>query len=106
MVFTADHGRGRTSSDWGHHGKDVPGSEETFILVLGPEAGARGELRNTANVEGQVAALTASALGLQYDRSGCARRSEGMVGRVMMRLANAGTALRACYPGTRGGAIR
>jgi len=66
LIFTADHGRGRTSSDWMHHGQDVPGAEETFIVTIGPRAEALGERRNTANVLGQVAVTAASALGLNY----------------------------------------
>lgn len=66
LIFTADHGRGRTSSDWMHHGKDVPGAEETFILMIGPDAESLGERRNSANELGQVAGATASALGLSY----------------------------------------
>ncbi len=66
LIFTADHGRGRTPADWRHHGQDVPGSEETFIVMIGPETEARGERRKTSHVVGQVAAATASAVGLAY----------------------------------------
>jgi hypothetical protein len=65
LIFTADHGRGRTSADWTNHGADVPGAEETYILMIGPETAARGERRKTAHVEGQVAGATASAAGLR-----------------------------------------
>jgi type I phosphodiesterase/nucleotide pyrophosphatase len=65
LIFTADHGRGRTPADWTSHGQDVPGAEETFILLIGPETTARGERRNTAHVEGQVAGATASAVGFR-----------------------------------------
>ena len=71
LIFTADHGRGRTSRDWRHHGEDVPGAEETFIVTIGPEVRARGELRKTSNVVGQVARATAAAVGLTYRPSGC-----------------------------------
>ncbi|HEY5544874.1 MAG TPA: alkaline phosphatase family protein [Gemmatimonadaceae bacterium] len=66
LIFTADHGRGRTSSDWTDHGKDVAGAEETFIVMIGPQAEALGELRNTASVLGRVAGTTAAALGQHY----------------------------------------
>ena len=65
LIFTADHGRGRTLADWTNHGEDIPGAEETFILMIGPETPARGERRNTSHVEGQVAGATASAAGLR-----------------------------------------
>lgn len=73
LIVTADHGRGRTATDWRNHGKDVPGAEETFILTIGPDVQARGELRRSTNTLGEVAAATAAAVGLRYDPSACAR---------------------------------
>ena len=66
LIFTADHGRGRTAADWTDHGKDVPGAEESFIVEIGPDVEARGEQRNTSHALGTVAAGTASALRLTY----------------------------------------
>jgi len=66
LIFTADHGRGRTPADWKHHGKDVPGAEETFIVEIGPDIAARGEARNTTHVLGNVAEGTASAVNLTF----------------------------------------
>ncbi|HEX6943403.1 MAG TPA: hypothetical protein VF128_10785 [Gemmatimonadaceae bacterium] len=66
LIFTADHGRGRGASDWKHHNSDVPGSEETFIIAIGPHLERTGEHRNTADVLGWVAELTANAVGLAY----------------------------------------
>ena len=62
LIFTADHGRGRTAGDWMDHGEKVAGAEETFIVMIGPETEAAGERRNTANVEGEIASITASAV--------------------------------------------
>ena len=72
LIFTADHGRGRTVDDWRHHGEKVPGAEETFIITIGPAIGARGERATTSHVIGQVAAATAAAVGIRYTPSGCA----------------------------------
>src|SRR5687768_16994924 len=66
LIFTADHGRGRGASDWKHHGSDIAGAEETFIITIGPDVARVGEHRNTSDVEGWVAELTASAVGLTY----------------------------------------
>ena len=71
LIFTADHGRGRTALDWRDHGEDVSGAEETFIVTIGPGVRARGELRRTSNVVGQVARAAAAAVGLTYRPSGC-----------------------------------
>ena len=66
LIFTADHGRGRTPADWQHHGQDVPGAEESFIVTIGPDIEARGERRDVSYVLGEVAAATAAAVGLRY----------------------------------------
>jgi hypothetical protein len=66
IIFTADHGRGRGATDWRHHGNDIPGSGETFMIRIGPEINAGGERANTTHVLGDVATATASALGLRY----------------------------------------
>ena len=66
LIFTADHGRGRGASDWRHHNSDIPGSEETFIIAIGPDLERSGEHRNTSDVLGWVAELTANAVGLPY----------------------------------------
>ena len=67
IIFTADHGRGRTPTDWRNHGRDIPGSGESFIIRIGPGIGAAGERVNTAHVLGDVATATAAALGLRYE---------------------------------------
>ncbi len=66
IIFTADHGRGHTAADWRHHNRDVPGSGESFIVTIGPGPVAAGEARNTRNTLGDVARLTAAAVGLTY----------------------------------------
>jgi hypothetical protein len=66
IIFTADHGRGRGLSDWRHHGKDTPGSDESFIVMLGPGLRSLGERRNTSHVLGDVARATARAVGLKF----------------------------------------
>jgi hypothetical protein len=73
LIFAADHGRGRTPSDWMHHGKEIPGAEETFILMIGP-AITPGAPRRGENVLGEVAELTAGAVGLEYGRVGARGR--------------------------------
>ena len=46
LIFTADHGRGATAEDWRSHGKDIGGSEQTWLAVIGPNTPARGATRN------------------------------------------------------------
>ena len=68
IILVADHGRGRTPSDWMHHNADVPGSEDTWIAFMGPAADGTGELRDRATLA-QTAATLAAALGLDYRAS-------------------------------------
>ena len=75
LIFTADHGRGRTTDDWRHHGEEVPGAEETFIITIGPGIEPHGERRSTSNLLGQVAGATAAAVGIRYTPSECADRA-------------------------------
>ena len=69
LIFTADHGRGRSAADWRHHGADVPGAEETVIISIGPRIAAQGELRASRNTLGEVAYKTAAAVGMRFRRS-------------------------------------
>ena len=69
LIFTADHGRGRTASDWMNHGRDVAGAEETFIISIGPKIEPAGEVRGSGNTLGEVASRAAAAVGLKYNRA-------------------------------------
>ena len=69
LIFTADHGRGRTTRDWTDHGEDVVGAEETFVAILGPAVAATGESRGARAVNAQIAATVAAAVGEDYRAS-------------------------------------
>ena len=43
ILITVDHGRGRTPKDWGNHGDDVDGAQETWLAAIGPDWPRRGE---------------------------------------------------------------
>jgi hypothetical protein len=66
LIFTADHGRGRAPTEWRHHGRDVAGSDETFIIAIGPDVAARGERKGSRHALGDVARATSAAVGLKY----------------------------------------
>jgi len=67
LILVADHGRGRTARDWTDHGNDVPGSDETWMAILGPGLDVTGEQRGGSAVTlAQTAATVAAALGLDY----------------------------------------
>ena len=66
LIFTADHGRGRTSNDWKDHGEKVVGAEETFVALMGAGAEAVGESRVARGVNAQIAATVAASVGKNY----------------------------------------
>jgi hypothetical protein len=70
LIVTTDHGRGRTPQDWMNHDKKTPGSDETWLAVLGPDTPARGERVDAAPVvSAQIAATLAALLGEDFTAS-------------------------------------
>jgi hypothetical protein len=68
LVLTTDHGRGEAANQaWKGHGAKVPGAEDVWIAVLGPDTKARGERTQTpALTQSQVAATVAALLGEDF----------------------------------------
>jgi hypothetical protein len=70
LIVTTDHGRGRTPADWTNHNKTTPGSDETWLAVLGPDTDALGErVDATAVVSAQIAATVAALVGEDFKGS-------------------------------------
>ncbi|TDI38803.1 MAG: hypothetical protein E2P02_19845 [Acidobacteria bacterium] len=67
LIVTTDHGRGRNPDDWTSHGKDVPGADEIWIGVFGPDTPKVGEATSTGeHYQSQIAATMLELLGLDY----------------------------------------
>lgn len=67
MIVTTDHGRGRRGPDWAEHDAAIPGSEDIWLAVLGPETPDVGEVRSPGTLyQGQVAATLLQALGVDW----------------------------------------
>lgn len=66
LVLTTDHGRGDTRVEWKSHGKDIPGSDQMWIAVLGPDTPAAGCRSGLDVTQSQVAATVADLLGEDY----------------------------------------
>lgn len=65
LILTTDHGRGRAPDDWMEHDESIPGSEDIWIAVIGPDTPATGEVGPSATVyQGDVAATIARLLQL------------------------------------------
>ena len=83
LIVTADHGRGRTIRDWTSHGRRVPGSDETFLAIIGPAVPARGVRGDVTAITAQVAATVAAAVGLEFRGDG--RAAAGMIPAAVVR---------------------
>ena len=64
LLITTDHGRGRKPGKWKVHGPVTGGSQETWMMQLGPNIPALGEMKHKAAVSNvQFAQTIASYLG-------------------------------------------
>jgi len=66
LVLTVDHGRGRDGDGWKNHSTDIPGSDEIWMAVLGPDTPALGQRQGTKTTQSQIAATVAALLGEDY----------------------------------------
>jgi bisphosphoglycerate-independent phosphoglycerate mutase (AlkP superfamily) len=69
LILTADHGRGTGEGPkgWRDHGKDVPGAEDIWLAVVGPDTPALGERSQTPLIyQNQIAATLAAFLGEDF----------------------------------------
>jgi hypothetical protein len=67
LLIAPDHGRGRTKDRWTEHGPYPGESKEIFILAMGPDMPALGEVKTgTQLYQGQIAATIAKLLGFDY----------------------------------------
>jgi hypothetical protein len=69
ILITVDHGRGRTAVDWGRHGKDIDGAEETWAAFIGPDWPRRGEWSGGPELRAnQFAATLAKVMGVDFSQ--------------------------------------
>ena len=68
LLISNDHGRGdKIKSQWSQHGPGIQDSKDIFILAMGPDMPATGEVNNDQQLyQGQIAATLAKFLGLDY----------------------------------------
>ncbi|MDE0558653.1 sulfatase-like hydrolase/transferase [Algoriphagus sp. NF] len=67
LIITTDHGRGITKTSWKSHGASVPEGGEIWMMAIGPDTPASGEMK----IEGQwhsaqVARTIFKLLGMEY----------------------------------------
>jgi len=68
LLIACDHSRGgQVKSQWTDHGTMIPDSKNIFILAMGPDMPALGEVNTATQLyQGQMAATIAKFLGLDY----------------------------------------
>jgi len=68
LIVTTDHGRGRDGTDWKNHNKTTPGSDETWLAIIGPDTPPLGErgADHAPVLSTQIAATVAAAVGENF----------------------------------------
>lgn len=67
LLIAPDHGRGDTKQHWTEHGPLPAESSQIFVLAMGPDMPALGEMKSDMQLhQGQIAATLAKFLGLDY----------------------------------------
>lgn len=67
IIITSDHGRGNDAESWKSHGQKVPGADQIWFAVLGPDTPARGEMKGESQYyQNQLAKTMAAFLGLNF----------------------------------------
>jgi len=67
LIITGDHGRGLQGKDWAEHDITIPGSDDIWLAVIGPDTPDLGEMTTPGTVyQGQVAATILHYLGVDY----------------------------------------
>lgn len=70
LMIVPDHGRG-LEEQWTSHGAWCPHSDETWMMVMGPDTKPMGEIQNQQQIyENQFAATIAKLLGFTYTARG------------------------------------
>jgi len=67
LIIPTDHGRGLRGSDWAEHDITIPGSEDIWLAVIGPQTPDTGEVTTPGTLyQGQVASTMLHYLGIDY----------------------------------------
>lgn len=68
LLIACDHGRGgKVKGQWTGHGPHIPDSKDIFVLAMGPDTPAMGEVATDSQLwQGQISATIARFLGLEY----------------------------------------
>ncbi len=67
LILTTDHGRGTSKTSWRSHGSDVRGAGEIWLMAIGPDTPASGEMKTEGTWQSAMIARTVfQLLGMDY----------------------------------------
>ena len=67
MIITVDHGRGTTKTSWKSHGASVHDAGEIWMMAIGPDTPASGEMKSQGQWQSAMVARTIfQLLGMEY----------------------------------------
>ena len=80
MIITVDHGRGTNKSSWRSHGSDVRDAGEIWMMPIGPDTPASGELKSQGQWQSAMVARTIfQLLGMEYPDAKAAPAIQEMI---------------------------
>lgn len=80
MIITTDHGRGTTKSSWKSHGASVRDAGEIWMVAIGPDTPAGGEMKMQGQWQSAMIARTIfQLLGLEYPNAKAAPAVKEMI---------------------------
>lgn len=67
LIITTDHGRGVSKTSWRGHGSSIPDADQIWMLAIGPDTPAKGEMKQAGEWGSAMIARTIYALlGMEY----------------------------------------
>ena len=82
MLITVDHGRGITKESWKSHGADVPEAGQVWLLAIGPDTPALGEIKQEGQWHSAMVPRTIfRLLGLEYPDAKAAPELQMILGK-------------------------
>jgi hypothetical protein len=80
MIITTDHGRGTNKSSWKSHGSSIPDAGEIWMMAIGPDTPATGEMKTQGQWQSAMIARTIfQLLGMDYPDAKAAPAIKEMV---------------------------
>lgn len=62
MIITTDHGRGTSKTSWTGHGSSIPDAGQRWMIAIGPDTPADGEMKSEGQRYSSMLARTISEL--------------------------------------------